>query len=161
MTPTRVRPAARTRVAAPRGASECSPTLELIRVRRPLACVDVRLCMVQLVINIGSTGVDCGTRIPSSGLTGSDPATPCPGRAAAVRLAVMAIIHQAELQPTKLELLEEWLPRQPWFPESGTSGLSKGSYRFDDPAGEVGIETMTRLCGGSTVQVPLTYRPSP
>ena len=74
----------------------------------------------------------------------------------------MAIIHQAELQPTKLELLEEWLPRQPWFPESGTAGLSKvGSYRFDDPAGEVGIETIIVSAGGSTVQVPLTYRAHP
>jgi Maltokinase N-terminal cap domain len=74
----------------------------------------------------------------------------------------MAIIHQAELLPTKLELLEEWLPRRPWFPESGTSGLSKvGSYRFDDPAGEVGIETIIVSAGGSTVQVPLTYRAQP
>ena len=74
----------------------------------------------------------------------------------------MAIIHQAELQPTKLELLEEWLPRQPWFTESGTAGLRKvGSYRFDDPAGEVGIETMIVSVGSSAVQVPLTYRAQP
>jgi hypothetical protein len=74
----------------------------------------------------------------------------------------MAIIHQAELQPTKLELLEEWLPRQPWFTEPGTAGLSKvGSYRFDDPAGEVGIETIIVSVGTSTVQVPLTYRARP
>lgn len=81
---------------------------------------------------------------------------------APVRLAVMAIIHQAELQPTKLELLEEWLPRQPWFTEPGTAGLHKvGSYRFDDPAGEVGIETIIVSAGSSTVQVPLTYRAQP
>ncbi|MFF2243905.1 hypothetical protein ACFVTM_06950 [Arthrobacter sp. NPDC058130] len=73
----------------------------------------------------------------------------------------MAIIHQAELQPTKLELLEEWLPSQPWFPESA-AGLSKvGSYRFDDPAGEVGIETILVSAAGSTFQVPLTYRAQP
>lgn len=74
----------------------------------------------------------------------------------------MAIIHQAELQPTKLELLEEWLPNQPWFTESGTAGLRKvGSYRFDDPAGEVGIETIIVSVGSSIIQVPLTYRAQP
>ncbi len=74
----------------------------------------------------------------------------------------MAIIHQAELQPTKLELLEGWLPRQPWFTEPGTAGLRKvGSYRFDDPAGEVGIETIIVAVGNSTLQVPLTYRAQP
>jgi hypothetical protein len=74
----------------------------------------------------------------------------------------MAILHQAELQPTKLELLEEWLPRQSWFPASGPAPLRKvGSYRFDDPAGEVGIETMIVAAGSSTVQVPLTYRNQP
>ena len=74
----------------------------------------------------------------------------------------MAIIHQAELRPTKLELLEEWLPGQPWFTEPGTAGLHKvGSYRFDDPAGEVGLETIIVSVGNSTVQVPLTYRAQP
>lgn len=74
----------------------------------------------------------------------------------------MAIIHQAELRPTKLELLEEWLPSQPWFPEPGAAGLSKvGSYRFDDPAGEVGIETIIVSAAGSIFQVPLTYRAQP
>jgi len=74
----------------------------------------------------------------------------------------MAIIHQAELQPTKLELLAEWLPRQPWFTEPDTAALHKvGSYRFDDPAGEVGIETIIVSVGNSTFQVPLTYRAQP
>lgn len=74
----------------------------------------------------------------------------------------MAIIHQAELRPTKLELLEEWLPHQPWFTESGTAMLSKvGSYRFDDPAGEVGMETLLVSAGSAIFQVPLTYRDQP
>ncbi|MCZ2404272.1 hypothetical protein IV498_14070 [Paenarthrobacter sp. Z7-10] len=74
----------------------------------------------------------------------------------------MAIIHRAELRPTKLELLQEWLPRQPWFPESGTTALGQvGSYRFDDPAGEVGMETIIVAAGSSTIQVPLTYRAEP
>ena len=74
----------------------------------------------------------------------------------------MAILHQAELQPTKLELLEEWLPHQPWFTGTSTARLRKvGSYRFDDPAGEVGIETLIVSAGSATVQVPLTYRAEP
>ena len=83
-------------------------------------------------------------------------------------LAAMAIIHAADLQPTKLELLEAWLPRQPWFPQSGpavpreTAVLRKvGSYRFDDPAGEVGMETILVSAGTATVQVPLSYRAEP
>lgn len=74
----------------------------------------------------------------------------------------MAIIHQAELRPTKLELLEEWLPNQPWFADSGPATLRKvGSYRFDDPAGEVGMETIIVSAGSATYQVPLTYRDRP
>ncbi len=74
----------------------------------------------------------------------------------------MARLHQAELRPTKLELLEEWLPRQPWCPESGPAALRKvGSYRFDDPAGDVGVETINVTAGRSTLQIPLTYRAQP
>lgn len=83
-------------------------------------------------------------------------------------LAAMAIIHAADLQPTKLELLEAWLPHQSWFPQPGTAALRRtaelskvGSYRFDDPAGEVGMETMIVSAGGATVQVPLSYRAEP
>jgi len=35
------------------------------------------------------------------------------------------------------------------------------SYRFDDPAGEVGIETFVVRAGGSLLQIPLTYRGAP
>jgi hypothetical protein len=75
----------------------------------------------------------------------------------------VAILHKAELRPTKLELLTTWLPAQPWFPVGGASDLSRvGAYRFDDPADEVGIETMIVRAGdGPLVQVPLTYRSSP
>ncbi len=74
----------------------------------------------------------------------------------------MAIIHQAELRPTKLELLEAWLPDQPWFADLDAETLRKvGSYRFDDPAGQVGLETMIVAAGGATIQVPLTYRDRP
>ncbi len=73
----------------------------------------------------------------------------------------MAIIHQAQLHPTKMELLEGWLPLQPWFTAHGDALSKAGSFRFDDPEGEVGIETML-VAGADTVfQVPLTYRGSP
>ncbi|MDQ0756150.1 hypothetical protein [Arthrobacter sp. B3I4] len=73
----------------------------------------------------------------------------------------MAIIHQAQLQPTKLELLEGWLPGRPWFTAKG-SGVSKvGAFRFDDPAGEVGLETILVAADEDVYQVPLSYRASP
>ncbi|MCB5273504.1 hypothetical protein BJG92_01026 [Arthrobacter sp. SO5] len=74
----------------------------------------------------------------------------------------MALLHQAELRPTKLELLEKWLPGQPWFAGLIAAPLRKvGSYRFDDPAGEVGLETTIVSAGSATIQVPLTYRARP
>ncbi|MDD0856964.1 hypothetical protein NHF46_02405 [Arthrobacter alpinus] len=36
-----------------------------------------------------------------------------------------------------------------------------GAFRFDDPAGEVGIETHVVAVDGKTYQVPLTYRGAP
>ncbi|RZS87322.1 hypothetical protein EV189_2747 [Motilibacter rhizosphaerae] len=71
----------------------------------------------------------------------------------------MAIIHRAELTPGKLELLEQWLPRQSWY--AGSAPLERlGAYRFDDPAGEVGVEVLL-VSGGGRWQVPLTYRAAP
>ncbi|MFM9429972.1 CG0192-related protein [Arthrobacter sp. MP_2.3] len=73
----------------------------------------------------------------------------------------MAIIHQAQLHPTKMELLERWLPLQSWY-AGGSAALSKvGSFRFDDPSGEVGIETILTAVDGAVFQVPLTYRGAP
>src|SRR4051812_15274543 len=72
----------------------------------------------------------------------------------------MALIHWAQLSPSKLELLQAWLPGQSWLGDVDPAGLAVlGAYRFDDPADEVGIETL--LLGndaGQVVQVPLTYR---
>lgn len=73
----------------------------------------------------------------------------------------MAIIHQAELQPTKLELLRGWLPRQPWFTGDAAALGKVGAFRFDDPEGEVGIETILVAADGAVFQVPLSYRGSP
>jgi hypothetical protein len=75
----------------------------------------------------------------------------------------MAIIHRAELRPTKLELLNAWLPGRPWYQGPAAPGFERvTSYRFDDPAGEVGVETMiVRAAGGPLLHVPLTYRAEP
>lgn len=75
----------------------------------------------------------------------------------------MAIIHQAEIRPTKLELIGGWLPSQPWYTgEAHPQLLAVGAYRFDDPDGEVGIEThLVQADDGVLLQVPLTYRGAP
>ena len=76
----------------------------------------------------------------------------------------MAIIYDAVLNPSKQDLLKAWLPNQPWFQELGASGADLehlGAFRFDDPAGEVGMETHLLSAGGRVVHVPLTYRGAP
>jgi hypothetical protein len=75
----------------------------------------------------------------------------------------MALLHQADLQPTKLELLAVWLPTRSWYQGPATPDLKRAAaYRFDDPAGEVGIETiLVQADGGPVYQVPLTYRGAP
>lgn len=74
----------------------------------------------------------------------------------------MALIHQATLRPTKLELLAEWLPGRGWYAGPAGAVTRVATFRFDDPAGEVGIETMlVRVGDGPICQVPLTYRAGP
>ena len=76
----------------------------------------------------------------------------------------MAIIHKTTLTPTKLELLTDWLPGQPWYTDRGRAPeLAKaGGFRLDDPLGEVGIEFMVVTDGSDdsavSYLVPLTYR---
>ncbi|MEE2524097.1 hypothetical protein V1639_15245 [Pseudarthrobacter sp. J75] len=72
----------------------------------------------------------------------------------------MAILHKATLTPTKLQLIEQFLPAQAWFNPEGAPGEVEllGAYRFDDPDGEVGLETHLVAHAGSIYQVPLTYR---
>ncbi|MEV4771447.1 CG0192-related protein [Micromonospora humida] len=75
----------------------------------------------------------------------------------------MALLHQAEIRPTKLELLAGWLPGRGWYsgPAAGEP-VRVAAYRFDDPAGAVGIETiLVRVDTGPVHQVPLTYRDAP
>ncbi|MCC9145643.1 MULTISPECIES: hypothetical protein [unclassified Arthrobacter] len=74
----------------------------------------------------------------------------------------MALIYDAELRPGKMELISGWLPGTWWFPSTEPVPVQKlGSFRFDDPEGEVGIETTIVAAGSTVVQVPLTYRGAP
>jgi hypothetical protein len=73
----------------------------------------------------------------------------------------MALVHNATLSPSKQELVEPWLASRSWG--SGHTLTGKlAEYRFDDPAGEVGIETILwRTDDGAVLQTPLTYRAAP
>lgn len=80
----------------------------------------------------------------------------------------MAEIHPtATLTPSKLDLVHAWIGRQRWYAAKGTvPALRKvTSFRFDDPAGLVGVETIILAddSGPAPVlyQVPLTYRGTP
>ena len=66
----------------------------------------------------------------------------------------MALLHRASLHPSKLELLSSYFNR---------GELTQlGAYRFDDPAGEVGIEThLVADSSGVVLHIPLTYRAEP
>ncbi|GAB3246799.1 CG0192-related protein [Kineosporia babensis] len=73
----------------------------------------------------------------------------------------MAHIHKATLTPSKIELLTPWLRSRAWA--DGVTGVrSIGAYRFDDPAGQVGIETfLLETHDGDVLHVPATYRAEP
>jgi len=73
----------------------------------------------------------------------------------------MAIYHVATSTPTKAELIGGWLPAQSWGPASEVAINVVGSFRFDDPHGQVGLETHLVDAGGTLMQVPLTYRDAP
>jgi hypothetical protein len=75
----------------------------------------------------------------------------------------VATLHQATLTPSKLELLSSWVPEQPWWPHERACAVDLSvDYRFDDPEGEVGIQTyLLRTELGALVQVPVTYRDAP
>ena len=72
----------------------------------------------------------------------------------------MAIIHRATLTPSKLELLQQFVPGRLWFTDGGPLE-AVGAYRWDDPAGEVGTETHVVRSGGTLYQLPVTYRAAP
>jgi len=68
--------------------------------------------------------------------------------------------HTATLAPTKQELAEAWLPSRAWAPDGPVEKVAE--YRFDDPHGEVGVETILwRTQTGTVLQVPFSYRAEP
>jgi hypothetical protein len=76
----------------------------------------------------------------------------------------MATIHTGTtMVPGKLDLLGGWLPRQPWYRNTGSPpALTRaGGFRLDDPAGDVGIEFVFVTDGTTTYHVPLAYRGAP
>lgn len=71
----------------------------------------------------------------------------------------MAIVFDAKLVPSKPDLIAAWLPLHSWFQETNPAIEVLGAFRFDDPNGEVGIEThIVRGASGTIYQVPLSYR---
>jgi hypothetical protein len=73
----------------------------------------------------------------------------------------MARLHAATLTPTKPELLSAWVPAQTWGPGPDSAVEVLGAFRFDDPEGQVGLETHLVRSAGEVFQVPLTYRNGP
>jgi hypothetical protein len=68
--------------------------------------------------------------------------------------------HTATIDPTKQELAEAWLPSRSWAPSGPLEKVAE--YRFDDPDGEVGVETILwRASDGSLLQIPFSYRAEP
>ncbi|QRO87504.1 hypothetical protein I6J30_00525 [Kytococcus sedentarius] len=74
----------------------------------------------------------------------------------------MALMYDVELTPSKPEFVAMLLERATWF-DSDTAGIELvGHYRFDDPAGQVGIEAhIVRAADGTFWHVPMTYRREP
>ncbi len=65
----------------------------------------------------------------------------------------------ATITPHFRDFLPEWVARQSWYRGSGLPPLRMvGAIRFEDPAGEVGIETHLVADGETLYQVPMTYR---
>jgi hypothetical protein len=73
----------------------------------------------------------------------------------------MALLYDATLTPSKMTLVRGWLPDRPWF--QGEGKVRKvGAYRFDDPAGEVGMEAfLVHAEVGPVLHLPVTYRGAP
>lgn len=75
----------------------------------------------------------------------------------------MAILHKATLTPTKAELLAGWLPQQEWYDGAADpQPRPLATFRLDDPAGVVGIESVLALTSdGGVWQLAMTYRAEP
>lgn len=77
----------------------------------------------------------------------------------------MALFHKATVSPTKAEMLATWVPAQAWCSADpanpGAEATVIGAFRFDDPEGQVGIETFLVGVNHVVFHVPITYRPEP
>ena len=77
----------------------------------------------------------------------------------------MAILHDATITPGKRDLMKAWLPSRSWF-DGDLARKPHAGFRFDDPAGEVGIECFLlgpedMASGAPTYLIPMTYRGAP
>lgn len=75
----------------------------------------------------------------------------------------MAILHRATLSPSKLEVLSAHLQTMPQGQDIDVANVRLvDAYRFDDPAGSVGLECHLIDDGASNiVHIPVTYRDAP
>jgi hypothetical protein len=75
----------------------------------------------------------------------------------------MALLHRSEISPSKTEVITSWVESRSWFAGDAGAPLDKvAAFRFDDPDGRVGIETLLVRAGSGPVhQIPLTYRDAP
>lgn len=73
----------------------------------------------------------------------------------------MGRFYPATITPSKAELLAGWLPTQPWAPSGASEIEVVGAFRYDDPDGQVGMETHLVMADGVLLQAPLTYRNDP
>jgi hypothetical protein len=73
----------------------------------------------------------------------------------------MALVYpNATLDPSKRDLMDGWLPTRSWH-DGSTGRKPVGSFRFDDPAGQVGMEGFLLGADGLPAYfLPLTYRPA-
>ncbi len=68
------------------------------------------------------------------------------------------VYTQATLSPSKLDLLAGWLPQQSWFAGDAGDLERVAFFRFVDPDGEVGLDSMLVASAGAVYHVPVTWR---
>lgn len=66
----------------------------------------------------------------------------------------------ATLEPKKLEIISRWIHKQPWFRGHANDLRIVGNFRFEDPDGEVGLDSILVESEGDVYYVPLTWRSS-
>lgn len=76
-------------------------------------------------------------------------------------MAGISTVHQATINPTKIEMARTWLPKQVWFTGDAEQAELLDRFRFEDPEHEVGVETLLIKVGEDIYQLPVTYRAAP